>query len=227
MYVNTMNPYGLGMNSISQDIPNNINYNFAPTGIGAWQGLVNPAFSTVNTSVMGINPSFSGVNPGLTGINPMTGFQGSINPATTGFQSSFNPTLTWSSINPATTGFQSSFNPTLTWGSINNQQGAFTSPGLIQPRVDLSETNSDVVIAAELPNINPNNLNLTVTDDSITISASTVGIGGVTGTSIYRTVSLPTNVRAEHCSASYNNSILEVRCPKADLTTRRRIQVTS
>jgi HSP20 family molecular chaperone IbpA len=207
MYVNTTNPYGLGMNSISQNIPNNINYSFAPTGVGAWQGLVNPAFSTVNSSLMGINPSFSGINPGLTGIDPVTGFQASINPATTGFQSGFNPTLTW--------------------GSINNQPGAFTSPGLTQPRVDLSETNSDVVIAADLPNINPNNLNLTVTDDSITISASTMGIGGVTGASLYRTVSLPTNVRAEHCSASYNNGILEVRCPKADLTTRRRIQVTS
>jgi HSP20 family molecular chaperone IbpA len=210
MYVHTMNPYGLGMSSISQNIPNNINYSFAPTGVGAWQGLVNPGFSTVNNSLMGINPSFSGVNTGLT-----SGFQASINPATTGFQSSFNPTLTWGGINNQS------------WGGINNQQGAFSSPGLTQPRVDLSETNSDVVVAAELPNINPNNLNLTVTDDSITISASTMGIGGVTGTSIYRTVSLPTDVRAEHCSASYNNGILEVRCPKADLTTRRRIQVTS
>ena len=84
-----------------------------------------------------------------------------------------------------------------------------------------------MVVAANLPNINPNNLNLTVTDDSITISASTMGVPGMTATSIYRTVSLPTNVRAEHCSASYNNGILEVRCPKADLTARRRIQITS
>jgi HSP20 family molecular chaperone IbpA len=202
-----MNPYGLGMSSISQSVPSNINYSFAPTGIGAWQGLVNPGFSTVNTGLMGISPSYSTANTGLTGISPVTGFQAGINQASTGFQSTFNPSLTW--------------------GGINTQQGAFTSPGLTQPRVDLSETNSDVVIAAELPNINPNNLNLTVTDDSITISACTMGFGGATGTSIYRTVSLPTDVRAEHCSASYNNGILEVRCPKADLTTRRRIQVTS
>ncbi|MGD0621516.1 MAG: Hsp20/alpha crystallin family protein [Thermacetogeniaceae bacterium] len=202
MYVHSINPYGTGMSSISQNIPSNFSYNFAPTGAGAWQGLVNPALSTWNASLMGINPALSAVNTGLT-----SGFQASINPAVTGFQSTFNPTLTW--------------------GGIATQQGAFASPGLTQPRVDLSETNSDVVVAAELPNINPNNLNLTVTDDSITISASTMGIGGAIGTSIYRTVSLPTDVRAEHCSASYNNGILEVRCPKADLATRRRIQVTS
>ncbi len=216
MYVHSINPYGMGMSSISQNIPSSFNYSFAPTGVGAnaWQGLVNPALSTMNASQWGINT----LNTGLTGINPVSGFQASINPAVTGFQSTYAPALT---------GFQSTYNPTLTWGGIATQQGAFASPGLTQPRVDLSETNSDVVVAAELPNINPNNLNLTVTDDSITISASTMGIGGVTGTSIYRTVSLPTDVRAEHCSASYNNGILEVRCPKADLATRRRIQVTS
>jgi HSP20 family molecular chaperone IbpA len=207
MYINTTNPYGLGMSGISQNIPSSISYNFAPTGIGAWQGWVNPSLSTMNSSMMGIDPSFSTLNTVPVGINSVPGVQ--------------------TSFNPATAGFQSAFNPTLTWGGINNQQGAFTSPGLTQPRVDLSETNSDVVLAAELPNINPNNLNLTVTDDSISISASTIGIGGVAGASIYRTVSLPTNVRAEHCTASYNNGILEVRCPKADLATRRRIQVTS
>jgi HSP20 family molecular chaperone IbpA len=204
MYVHTMNPYGTGMSSISQNIPTSFNYNFTPTG-NAWQGWVNPSLST------GLAGFQSSINPGL------TGFQSNINPAMTGMQSGFNTGIT---------GFQSSINPGLTWGGLP-QPGSFASPGLTQPRVDLSETNSDVVVAAELPNINPNNLNLTVTDDSITISASTMGVGGVTGTSIYRTVSLPTNVRAEHCSASYNNGILEVRCPKADLATRRRIQVTS
>jgi len=195
-----MNPYGIAsMSGISQNIPSNINYSFAPTGAGNWQGLVNAGFSTMNSNLMG--------------VSPLAGFQSAINPATTGFQSAFN-------------------NPTLNWGGLSNisglsAQGGFVTTGLTQPRVDLSETNSDVVVAAELPNINPNNLNLTVTDDSITISASTLGVNGLTGTSIYRTVSLPTDVRAEHCSASYNNGILEVRCPKADLATRRRIQVTS
>ncbi len=196
MYVHTMNPYGMagmaGMAGISQNIPSSINYSFAPSGAGIWQGMVNPAFSTVN--------------PILMGISPIAGLQ--------------------SGINPASTGFQASFNPVMNWGGISQQGMSFVSAGLVQPRVDLSETNSDVVVAAELPNISPNNLNLTVTDDSVTISASTLGIPGMTATSIFRTVSLPTNVRAEHCSASYNNGILEVRCPKADLAARRRIQVS-
>jgi HSP20 family molecular chaperone IbpA len=205
MYVQTMNPYGMAsLSGISQNIPTSFNYGFAPTGAGTWQGLTN---ATGVGAWQGLtNTGLGTMNTGLMGISPMTGFQ--------------------SSINPAATAFQSAYNPTLNWGGLATQ-GAFVSTGLTQPRVDLSETNSDVVVAAELPNINPNNLSLTVTDDSITISASTIGIGGISGTSIYRTVSLPTDVRAEHCSASYNNGILEVRCPKADLSTRRRIQVTS
>lgn len=141
------------------------------------------------------------------------------------WQAIANPVF-WGGIGPA--GWQAAINPGLGWAAISPQSVSFMpSPGLAQPRVDLFETNSDVVVAAELPNIDPNNLNLTVTDDSITISASTMGMPGMGATSIYRAISLPTTVRAEHCSASYNNGILEVRLPKADLAARRRIQVTS
>ena len=214
MYVQTINPYGLAsMSGITQNIPSNFSYNFAPTGAGVWQGLINPALSTVN--------------PSLIGINPLTGFQSSINPADDRLpvQLSTRQDRLPVHLQPDA---ELGRPHTKALGRHHQPAGrSFASTGLTQPRVDLSETNSDVVVAAELPNINPNNLNLTVTDDSITISASTVGIGGMTATSIYRTVSLPTNVRAEHCSASYNNGILEVRCPKADLATRRRIQVTS
>ncbi len=130
-------------------------------------------------------------------------------------------------INPAVN-WQVGINPMVSNWAVSPQSVAFMpSPGLTQPRVDLFETSSDVVVAAELPNINPNNLNLTVTDDSITISASAIGLAGMGATSIYRTISLPTTVRAEHCTATYNNGILEVRLPKADLAARRRIQVTS
>lgn len=95
--------------------------------------------------------------------------------------------------------------------------------GLAQPRVELSETNSDVVVVAELPNVNPNNLSLTVTDDSLSISA--LAFAGGMATSLHRTVALPTNIKAEYCDASYNNGILEARLPKSDIASRRRIRV--
>lgn len=170
-------------------------------------------------------------NPiGMTGfpqMSPAHNYTFSPAGATGALQSTAVPSY-WGGVNPAAN-WQVGISPVMSgWAGISPQSISFMpSQGLTQPRVDLFETNSDVVVAAELPNVNPNNLNLTVTDDSITISASTIGMPGIGATSIYRTVSLPTNVRSEHCSATYNNGILEVRLPKTDLAARRRIQVTS
>lgn len=98
-----------------------------------------------------------------------------------------------------------------------------STTGLTQMRVDLHETNSDVVIAAELPNVSLNDLNLTVTDDSLSISAT--AFAGSRATSLFRTVALPTSIKSEQVEASYANGILEIRAPKSDVTTRRKVKV--
>lgn len=95
--------------------------------------------------------------------------------------------------------------------------------GLAQMRVDLHETNSDVVIAAELPNVSLNDLNLTVTDDSLSISAT--AFAGNRSTSLFRTVALPTSIKSEQVEATYANGILEIRAPKSDISTRRKVKV--
>ncbi len=95
--------------------------------------------------------------------------------------------------------------------------------GLAQPRVELAETNNDVVVTADLPNVDPNNIYITATDDSLSISALSM-MGGSTG-SLHRTVALPTSVRAEHLDVSYNNGILECRLPKSDPVAKRRVKV--
>ncbi len=95
--------------------------------------------------------------------------------------------------------------------------------GMMQPRVEMAETNSDVVIAAELPNVSPGDINLTVTDDSVSISGlAMLGFGSI---SLYRTIPLPTMVKSEQADVTYANGVLEVRLPKADMTARRRIRV--
>jgi len=95
--------------------------------------------------------------------------------------------------------------------------------GLAQMRVDLHETNSDVIVACELPNVSLNDLNLTVTDDSMSISAT--AFAGNRATSLYRTVALPTSIKSEQVEATYSNGILEIRAPKSDIVTRRKVKV--
>ena len=101
--------------------------------------------------------------------------------------------------------------------------GINTVSGLAQPRVELAETNHDGIVTADLPNVDPNNIYITVTDDSLSISALSM-MGGSTS-SLHRTVALPTNIRAEHLDVSYTNGILECRLPKSDLVARRRVKV--
>jgi len=98
-----------------------------------------------------------------------------------------------------------------------------STSGLAQMRVDLHETNSDIVLACELPNVSLNDLNLTVTDDSLSISAT--AFAGNRATSLYRTVALPTSIKSEQVEATYSNGILEIRAPKSDIITRRKVKV--
>ncbi|MDD3653088.1 MAG: Hsp20/alpha crystallin family protein [Desulfotomaculaceae bacterium] len=98
-----------------------------------------------------------------------------------------------------------------------------STSGMSQMRVDLHETNSDIVLACELPNISLNDLNLTVTDDSLSISAT--AFAGNRASSLFRTVALPTSIKSELVEATYSNGILEIRAPKSDVVTRRKVKV--
>jgi HSP20 family protein len=96
---------------------------------------------------------------------------------------------------------------------------------MIQPTVDISETSSDVVVSAYVPSVNPNNLSLNVTENSVTISAS--AWTGSHNVVINRTVALPTSIRAESVDASMQNSgVLEIRLPKVEKSVRNRTAVT-
>lgn len=171
----------------------------------AW---ANPALAT-GMMTAALNPMVSAWNPAPTPL---------VNPAI----SAFNPAVT-AFANPAIQ--QAYINPFLTGQFMMGIPGATiqSSAGLAQMRVDLHETNSDVVVAAELPNVSLNDLNLTVTDDSISIAAT--AFAGGQATSLYRTIALPCSIKAEQVEATYSNGILEIRAPKADVATRRRVKI--
>ncbi|WP_258360249.1 Hsp20/alpha crystallin family protein [Moorella sulfitireducens] len=227
MYISNISPGpGMGMQSGFagfSGFPGSavFNYSFIPTATGwrAGAGTGYPAMGLSYNPALGWHADiqaapYSGIGqywggfgqPMISGFNPamfsgqfagMGGFAASGQPLSSGF-----PGL---------------------MGGIGMTSAIAPAGGMIQPRIELAETNSDVVVTAELPNINPNNLQLTVTDDSLSISALAIS-GGMT-TSLHRTVALPCSVRAEHVDATYSNGILEARLPKSDLTARRRVKV--
>ena len=189
------------------------------SGATAFPVSLRPSFQG-NTVTYAFNPVLSqaaawGLNPAIaasTAANPMLNQSLAL---------AWNPMLASTAWNPTVNPIQAMSNAMATGQmSLNTIQ---SSTGLAQMRVDLHETNSDMVIAAELPNVSLNDLNLTVTDDSLSISAT--AFAGNRATSLFRTVALPTSIKSEQVEATYANGILEIRAPKSDMVTRRKVKV--
>ncbi|MDR3599238.1 MAG: Hsp20/alpha crystallin family protein [Desulfosporosinus sp.] len=102
--------------------------------------------------------------------------------------------------------------------------GGHCSRGMIQPSVDISETSSDVMVAAYLSDAVLNDISLNVTENSVTISAS--AWTGNEHLVLNRTIALPTSIRAESVDASFQSGVLEIRLPKADKGVRTRTTIT-
>lgn len=114
---------------------------------------------------------------------------------------------------------------------LDNFSGGFGSP-----RIDVYETETEVVASCDLPGIeNKEDIQINVADDLLTIQGEVRRDQKIAEQSLHRrermyghfkrSVSLPTSVRAEGVRASYRNGILEVRLPKAEHSVRRQIEI--
>jgi len=77
-----------------------------------------------------------------------------------------------------------------------------------EPLVDAMEEDKDVVIVAELPGVEKDNINLHATEDHLTISVDTPE------RKYHKDLSLPAKVDPKSAQASYKNGVLEVRLKK-------------
>lgn len=102
--------------------------------------------------------------------------------------------------------------------------------GAYIPRLDTTEQGKEIKITAEVPGIDENNLDVTVTDDSVTIKGDKKDevaqskSGNVSRSiiersygSFERTVSLPCKVESDKAQATLKNGILTITVPKSQL----------
>jgi HSP20 family protein len=95
-----------------------------------------------------------------------------------------------------------------------------------EPPVDMYETETEVVVRSELPRIDPRNLDVTMTRDTITIKGETRSDEEERGRTYHarqlrygafaRTVELPAEVNGGEAKATYRDGMLEVRIPKSN-----------
>lgn len=102
-------------------------------------------------------------------------------------------------------------------------------------RVDLSETDDDLVIVADLPGFDREEIDLAVEDDRLVIAASHDDVADEDdesylrrerrATTVRRAISLPVDVDADAASANYTNGVLTVTLPKQADSEGHRIVV--
>lgn len=105
-----------------------------------------------------------------------------------------------------------------------------------RPRVDVAEGADDVVVTAEIPGFRREDIDLSITDDTLTLRAeqsseSEREQGGyhrreIVRGSCVRHIRLPCPVDVERATADYRDGMLTVRMPKTAGARSRRIPLT-
>ena len=103
------------------------------------------------------------------------------------------------------------------------------------PRVDISETEDEIIVRADIPGMKKEDIKVTLADNVLTISGEKKierdekkenyhRVERVFGT-FSRSFYIPTNVDASKITAKYNNGVLEVRLPKKEEAKPKEIPV--
>lgn len=103
------------------------------------------------------------------------------------------------------------------------------------PRVDVVERDNEFLVRAELPGVEKDKVDISLTDDSVTIKAETKTEHKeekgnyyrceITQGSYARTVALPAVINTEQAKASFKDGLLELTLPKIEKAKRRSIKV--
>src|SRR5262245_17764044 len=94
---------------------------------------------------------------------------------------------------------------------------------------DVSDTDKEVLVRAELPGFEENEIDVQINNNVLTIKAEEEqkGDGHREYRSFARAVTLPPGIDAENVQASYRNGVLELHIAKAPQAQPRRIKVSS
>lgn len=116
------------------------------------------------------------------------------------------------------------------------RRGMATGADPAGPRMELYQTDSEVIVTAELPGIqSKEDIELSVTPDSLSLRGELKRAHDVSEENFFhseryygsfsRSFPLPAEIKPEETRASYNNGILEVRMPKTERGRRNGYRV--
>lgn len=104
------------------------------------------------------------------------------------------------------------------------------------PSLDVTETDNEVTIRAELPGVDPKDLDISVTGELLTLSGQKKQTTERKDKNVYhsecrygsfrRSIPLPAEVKADDVTAEYKNGVLSIRLKKESAGQTKRIPVT-
>jgi HSP20 family protein len=108
--------------------------------------------------------------------------------------------------------------------------------GMSYPTVDIFEDGNDVVVKAELPGMKKEDIDISISDDLITISGEKKSEEKVEKKDYYRlersygsftrTLRLPAETQTDKAKANFKDGILEVRMPKTEAALQKTKKIT-
>jgi HSP20 family protein len=103
------------------------------------------------------------------------------------------------------------------------------------PTLDVSETKNDYVVKAELPGIDPKDIDISLTNDLLTIKGEkkqekeekeeNYHVIERSYGSFTRSVRLPGQVQSDKINASFKNGVLRVTLPKTEEAKKKEIKI--
>jgi len=104
------------------------------------------------------------------------------------------------------------------------------------PRIDISETDNEYKIEAELPGINQKEIDVKIDNNILTIKGKKEDIKEEKEKNYHlreryygafqRSISLPNNIEPEKIKASFENGVLNISVPKSDKRTPKKIEIS-
>ena len=114
--------------------------------------------------------------------------------------------------------------------------GDFPKLGRISPSVDIFEEGDEMVVKADIPGISKEDLSVSITENTLTISGEKKQEEKVEKKDFHRVersygsfcrnFRLPDNVNGDKAKASFNDGVLEVRIPKSKAAKAKQVPVS-
>jgi HSP20 family protein len=104
-----------------------------------------------------------------------------------------------------------------------------------EPTMDITETKSDLIVKAELPGIDPKEIDISLTGDTLTIKGEKQQEKEEKEENYYRiersygifsrTIKLPVSVQNDKIKASYQHGVLKITLPKSEEAKQKQIKI--